>query len=125
MVDGQALMLHELVSNWLDNAIRYTPSGGQVTLRVLAAPSGGVRLEVEDSGAGIAEAEREKVFTPFYRSTSSMDTNQGGTGLGLAIVRDIAAMHLASIALSDGSEGVGLKVSITFPPTRQQDALAQ
>jgi two-component system sensor histidine kinase TctE len=124
VIDGQALMLQELVSNLVDNAIRYTPAGGQVVLRVLGTEGGGALLEVEDSGQGIAEAEREKVFRPFYRSTSSLETNQGGTGLGLAIVRDVASVHRASIVLSEGNGGRGLKVSIAFPPARQQDALA-
>ncbi len=123
VVDGQALMLQELVSNLVDNAIRYTPAGGHVVLRVLAT-DGGALLEVEDSGPGIAEAERAKVFRPFYRSTSSLETNQGGTGLGLAIVRDVASVHRASIVLSEGGGGIGLKVSITFPPARQLDAPA-
>jgi two-component system sensor histidine kinase TctE len=124
VIDGQALMLQELVSNLVDNAIRYTPAGGQVVLRVLASEGGGALLEVEDSGAGIAEAERAKVFRPFYRSTSSLETNQAGTGLGLAIVRDVASVHRASIVLSEGNGGRGLKVSISFPPARQHDASA-
>jgi two-component system sensor histidine kinase TctE len=122
MVDGQALMLHELVSNLVDNAIRYTPAGGQVVLRVRALDGGGALLEVEDSGEGIAQAEREKVFRPFYRSTSSLGTNQGGTGLGLAIVHDVASVHGASIVLAQGSGRRGLKVSVAFPPARQLDA---
>jgi two-component system sensor histidine kinase TctE len=104
--------------------VRYTPAGGQVVLRVLAFGGGGALLEIDDSGAGIAEAEREKVFRPFYRSTSSLETNQGGTGLGLAIVRDVASVHGASIELTHGSGGCGLKVSVVFPPARQQDAPA-
>jgi two-component system, OmpR family, sensor histidine kinase TctE len=124
VVDGQALMLHELVTNLVDNAIRYTPVGGQVVLRVRALDGGGALLEVEDSGEGIAEAEREKVFRPFYRSAASLETNQGGTGLGLAIVRDVASVHGAGIELTQGSGGRGLKVSIAFPPARQLDAPA-
>ena len=124
VIDGQALMLHELVINLVDNAIRYTPAGGQVVLRVLALETGGALLEVEDSGEGIAEAEREKVFRPFYRSTASLETNQDGTGLGLAIVRDVASVHRAGIELSAGSGGRGLKVRVAFPPARQLDAPA-
>ncbi len=120
-IDGQALLLQEMITNLVDNAIRYTPAGGHVTLRVLTAAAA-VVLEVEDSGVGIAAAERGKVFEPFYRSTSSMESNQGGTGLGLAIVHDIAVLHRASIALSEGSDGRGLKVSISFPAARQQNA---
>jgi two-component system sensor histidine kinase TctE len=124
VVDGQALMLHELVANLVDNAIRYTPAGGHVILRVELGEDGAVLLAVEDSGPGIAEAEREKVFTPFYRAASSPDVNPVGAGLGLAIVRDIVALHRASIALSAGAHGRGLKVSIVFPPASQQDAPA-
>ena len=121
MVDGQALLLHEMISNLLDNAIRYTPPAGKVALRVRATPSGAL-LEIEDSGAGIASAERDKVFLPFYRSVATMADNQGGTGLGLAIVRDIAVLHGAAIALDHGAGGKGLKISIAFPLPRPADA---
>ncbi len=116
LVDGQALMLHELVSNLVDNAIRYTPQGGSVALRVMVEADA-VVLEVQDSGAGIAPEERETVFTPFYRSASSLEINPGGTGLGLAIVKDIANVHRAVVTLGDGGAGgsSGLKVRVSFP----------
>jgi len=122
VVDGQALMLHELVANLVDNAIRYTPHGGRVALRV-NEDAAGVLLEVEDSGSGIAQAERDKVFTPFYRAAPALESNPGGAGLGLAIVRDIVALHGASIALADADGGHGLKVSILFPPAKRTDAV--
>jgi two-component system sensor histidine kinase TctE len=120
MVDGQALLLHEMIANLIDNALRYTPPGGTVALRVRecadgADGMGGVVLEVEDSGYGIAAAERERVFAPFYRAASTLERNPGGAGLGLAIVRDIATLHGAGIALDDASGGQGLKVSVDFP----------
>ena len=114
-VKGDALLLHELVSNLVDNAIRYTPAHGSVQLRI-ARRGDGVLLEVLDSGPGIAPAEHDKVFTPFYRAQATLEANPGGTGLGLAIVRDIAAMHGASLALGQGEDGRGLKVSVLFPP---------
>jgi two-component system sensor histidine kinase TctE len=114
LVDGQALMLHELVSNLVDNAIRYTPPGGSVLLRVQHG-AGGVLLAVQDSGPGIPAAEREKVFTPFYRVAATMESNPSGAGLGLAIVRDIAALHHASVTLGPAAGDSGLKVSIAFP----------
>ena len=110
---GQELLLHELVSNLADNAIRYTPPGGSVQLRV-GRQAAGVLLEVLDSGPGIAAAEADKVFMPFYRAQGTLEANPGGTGLGLAIVRDIAAMHGASLALGQGEDGRGLKVSVLF-----------
>ncbi|MES2075010.1 MAG: sensor histidine kinase N-terminal domain-containing protein [Pseudomonadota bacterium] len=119
LVRGHALLLHELVANLLDNALRYTAPGGSVVLRVLAgaAADGGagqVLLEVEDSGHGIAAGEREKVFAPFYRAAATLERNPGGAGLGLAIVADIAALHGAAIVLADGAGGRGLRVRLLF-----------
>lgn len=116
-VHGQALLLHELLANLVDNALRYTPQGGSVILRVRAAQAGqGAVLEVEDNGAGIAPAERERVFTPFYRVGTALESNPGGAGLGLAIVRDIAALHGARLELATAANGHGLKVGVYFAP---------
>ena len=112
-VDGNALLLHELIVNLLDNAIRYTPSGGRIALRIVQGLS--PELEVEDDGPGIAESERERVFSPFYRSTFAQQANVSGAGLGLTIVRDIADSHGARITLEDGAGGRGLKVIVRFP----------
>jgi len=113
IVSGQALLLHEMIANLADNALRYTPAGGTVALRV-REDAGGVVLEIEDSGHGIAAAERERVFAPFYRAASTLERNPGGAGLGLAIVRDIATLHGAGIALDDAAGGQGLKVTVSF-----------
>ena len=112
-VRGHALLLHEMLANLVDNAIRYTPAGGKVILRVFRVDV--PMLEVEDSGPGIPAAERERVFAPFYRATAAQAVNAGGSGLGLTIVRDIAAMHGATVELLDGAQGRGLKVSVLFP----------
>src|SRR5450830_478080 len=105
-INGNAPLLQELVSNLLDNAIRYTPAHGKITLRVLLdtnlkddAGKPRAVLEVEDTGSGIAAAERERVFAPFYRAPIAQNINPSGAGLGLAIVRDIAALHHADISL--------------------------
>lgn len=112
-VHGQELLLHELVANLVDNAIRYTPAGGSVLLRV-ARREAGVLLEVVDSGPGIPAGEHDKVLMPFYRAQATLEANPGGTGLGLAIVRDIAGLHGATVALGSGEAGRGLKVSVVF-----------
>jgi two-component system sensor histidine kinase TctE len=112
VIEGNALLLHELIVNLVDNAIRYTPSGGKVMLRVALEAS--PVLEVEDDGPGIIGSERERVFAPFYRSMTAQQANPGGTGLGLTIVRDITALHGAQIRLEDGANG-GLKVTVIFP----------
>jgi two-component system sensor histidine kinase TctE len=113
VVDGQSLLLHEMLANLVDNALRYTQPGGTVTIRVLENADG-VALEVEDNGPGIAAAERERVFAPFYRAAATLERNPGGHGLGLAIVHDIASLHHATITLDDAVPGPGLKARITF-----------
>jgi two-component system sensor histidine kinase TctE len=109
-VRGTPSMLHELVANLVDNAIRYTPPGGVVTAAVLGSTSG-VTLCVEDNGPGIPAEQRERVFERFYRLH---DDGPGGSGLGLPIVREIAAASRADVRLSDPPSGNGLVVSVTF-----------
>lgn len=96
-IDGQPILLREMINNLLDNALRYTPSGGIVTLRILVSQDQ-VVLEVEDNGPGIAAAERERVFERFYRI---LGNQAQGSGLGLAIVREIAHQHAATIQISE------------------------
>jgi two-component system sensor histidine kinase TctE len=110
MVRGHALLLGELVSNLLDNAIRYTQPGGSVTLRI-REDGAAILLEVEDNGPGIAEAERERVFDRFYRAPGS---DGDGSGLGLAIAREICRSQEASIELATAAGGDGLLVRVTF-----------
>jgi two-component system sensor histidine kinase TctE len=110
-IDGDAFLLKEMLNNVLDNALRYTQRGGQVTVRVV--PENGLaRLSVEDTGPGIPERERERVFERFYRV---LGTGSDGCGLGLAIVREIAHGHGAGITLGSGPHGVGTSVQIAFP----------
>jgi two-component system sensor histidine kinase TctE len=111
-VQGHGVLLREMVSNLVDNAIRYTPPQGNVNVRVRRMQGWPV-LEVEDSGPGIPAEERDAVFTPFYRSSAALDANPGGTGLGLAIVREIVQLHGASISLDEAPSG-GLQVRVLF-----------
>ena len=96
-INGNPLLLAELLNNLVDNALRYTPRGGHITVRVQSLGEQGV-LEVEDSGPGIAPEERERVFDRFYRV---LGTLSDGSGLGLAIVREIAQTHQATVVISD------------------------
>jgi two-component system sensor histidine kinase TctE len=96
---AQPVLLGELVRNLLDNALQYTPAGGSATARVLPDPFGqAVVLQVEDSGPGVPQAERELIFQPFYRA---LGTGVDGTGLGLAIVQEIAQQHGAQVTVDD------------------------
>lgn len=98
-VDGNPVMLREMLSNLIDNAIRYTPAGGRITVRVRPEPAAHVvHLEVEDTGIGIPAAERGRVLERFYRI---LGRDGEGSGLGLAIVREIATMHGGTLAIDD------------------------
>jgi two-component system, OmpR family, sensor histidine kinase TctE len=98
-LQGEPVLLGEMVRNLVDNALQYTPAGGSVTVRVCPATAfSGLRLEVEDTGPGIAAAEREAVFRPFYRA---LGTQVDGSGLGLAIVREVAQRHGAQVQVAD------------------------
>ncbi|TRZ55404.1 MAG: two-component sensor histidine kinase [Rhodocyclaceae bacterium] len=110
-VSGDADALRTLIANLLENAIRYTPGPGRVDIAV-AVEGPRPSLTISDSGPGIPEKEREKVFDRFYRRTEFAEP---GSGLGLAIVRAIADRHGASIELAASPLG-GLLVSVRFPP---------
>lgn len=109
VIEADAASLRILARNLLDNAVRYTPSDGSVHVR-LADEGTKVTLAVEDSGPGIPEEERQRVFDRFYRR----DINgQTGSGLGLSIVRNIVDQHGARIELGSSDLG-GLKVTVLF-----------
>jgi two-component system sensor histidine kinase TctE len=110
IVEGVPLLLREMLGNLIDNAIRYTPVGGCVTVRIRGGEF--ATLEVEDSGPGVPEAERERVFERFYRV---LGTETDGSGLGLAIVREIAELHSATVELAAGAWGYGTRVVVVFP----------
>ena len=110
VVHGDADALRVLVRNLIDNSIRYGPANGIVQVRVSAEPGGGAILQVDDSGPGIPEAERERAFDRFYRRDGS---GEGGSGLGLAIVKAIAGHHDAAVMLGESPLG-GLRVTVSF-----------
>ena len=114
-VQGNGLLLRELIANLIDNAIVHCPAGAAIEVRVRREADSAV-LEVDDNGPGIAPADRERVFDRFYRSPG----RQGdGSGLGLAIVRDICVSHAARIELSTPPDGAGLRVRVTFAAADQ------
>jgi len=119
IVLGDGEQLRVLLNNLVDNALRHTPPGGRVDVRLASGPTAGtLLLEVRDSGPGIAPEERERVFDRFYRGTGEHRPHSmtPGSGLGLAIVRAIVERHGATIELADGlpstHEGPGLAVRV-------------
>lgn len=117
-VDGDAFQLREMLNNVLDNAVRYTDSGGQVSVRVATDGSNAV-ISVEDDGPGIPESERSRVFERFYRV---LGTGVEGCGLGLAIVKEIAQQHGAEVTLASGADSKGTIVRIAFHSRRARAA---
>ena len=118
-VVGDRDALLTMLTNLIDNAIRYTPAGGRVDVSVLRTEHGAA-VEVTDSGPGIPPEERERVFDRFYRRAES---GMPGSGLGLAIVRSIAERHGATVQLESARHDSGLKVRVAFvarPGTTQQ-----
>lgn len=110
-VNGDATALEVLLRNLADNAVRYTPPGGRVGVRV-TIDGGAPVLVVSDSGPGLAPAEFERVFDRFYRVVGSGET---GSGLGLSIVRRIVELHGGSVVLASGADGRGVVASVRFP----------
>ena len=113
-VRGDPASLATLLSNLLDNALRYTPAGGRVDVAVDDV-GGHATLTIADSGPGIPALEREQVFARFHRGSAAGGAAEaGGSGLGLSIVRRIADAHGATVTLDDGPGGRGLLVTVRF-----------
>lgn len=114
MINGNIERLNDLLTNLIDNAIRYTQVGGKITVGLDVAEQA-VNLLVEDNGPGVSANEQDKIFDRFHRE---MGNTQEGSGLGLAIVKEIADMHGAKICVADANYGClnerGLSVKISF-----------
>lgn len=111
VVSGDLEALRVMLGNVVDNAIRYTPRGGTVDVAVQLRNANAV-LEVSDTGPGIPDQDRERVFDRFYRREIN---HASGSGLGLAIVKNIADRHRAGIVLENRAPAPGLRVTISFP----------
>ncbi|MBZ9669287.1 sensor histidine kinase [Mesorhizobium sp. ES1-3] len=109
-VIGDGTMLREMIVNLVDNALRYTPAGGTVTVKIAAADGEAV-LTVTDDGPGIPADERDHVFERFYRLAGATDE---GSGLGLAIVREVVENASGRVTLADSAAG-GLMVEVRLP----------
>jgi two-component system sensor histidine kinase TctE len=112
-INGVPLLLRELLTNLVDNAIKYTPPGGHVTVRTRADRQ--AIIEIEDDGIGIPAEERESIFERFYRV---LGTDAEGSGLGLPIAAEIADLHQAVIDLDSGRDGRGSLFRVSFPRHR-------
>lgn len=121
MMTGNAPLMREMLTNLIDNAVKYSPEGSHVTVRLLQTPDAFV-IEVEDNGTGIPPAERELVFERFYRATQTEQVEHAdapqGTGIGLAIVKEIALRHGGNVIAVVPAGGKGTLMRARFPFTK-------
>ena len=121
---GHALnkrMTSDLVCQALNNAIKYSPAGGKITVS-LEQTNTQVVLRITDEGLGIPKKDLPKIFDRFYRVDKARSREQGGTGLGLAIVRDIVKMHDGFVwAKSDGETGTTFTVVLPYAPLEAEN----
>ncbi|MCI9390759.1 MAG: cell wall metabolism sensor histidine kinase WalK [Oscillospiraceae bacterium] len=120
MVTGDRSRLEQVMMNVIGNAIKYTPDGGSITVDA-GIRGGNVWIEVSDTGIGIPQQDRERIFDRFYRVDKARSRESGGTGLGLSIAREIVLRHHGSIALTD-HEGPGTTVRIVLPIRQSGEA---
>lgn len=106
--------IEQVVINILSNAIKYTPDGGQIDIRLSALPKKRVRIEISDNGIGIPEEDISHLFERFYRVEKSRTQDAGGTGLGLAIAKEIVEAHGGQISV-ESELNRGTSVSIDLP----------
>lgn len=113
LVHGDRARLKQVVVNLLDNAIKYTPSGGSVEIRAAAA-GGGAVLEVRDTGPGISPEALPHLFERFYRANRGQPGNPDGAGLGLAIVKAVCSAHGGGVSVHS-EQGRGTRFRVTLP----------
>ena len=111
-VNGVYRLVHEIIYNLCNNAVKYNKDGGSVTVSVEPDPGGAV-LSVSDTGIGIPKEDINRVFERFYRVDKSRSRSVGGTGLGLSIVKHAAEYMGASVSLKSET-GIGTEVKIVF-----------
>ena len=112
-MEGDRSRLKQVIVNLIDNAIKYTPEGGEVAIKVRASDHDAI-LEVADTGAGIPAEALPHVFERFYRADKARSRESGGAGLGLAIAKAICIAHDAEIKVSS-TEGQGSRFIVELP----------
>ncbi len=113
VLTGYPKLLHSIVYNLCDNAVKYNKDGGSVNIRT-GTENGSVVLRVKDTGIGIPEESLDRVFERFYRVDKSRSKTEGGTGLGLSIVKHAAAIHGGEVRIAS-TPGEGTEITVIFP----------
>jgi signal transduction histidine kinase len=118
-VEADKALLHQAVYNLVENAIKYTPHGGEVTLQ-LQSTSDSLTFAIRDSGIGIQKEDMKRLFEKFYRGTNREALAQRGTGLGLAIVKSIAERHGGRVWV-ESELGKGSTFYLLIPLTQPKE----
>jgi len=119
MIEGDALRLEQVLQNLLQNAVKYSPAGGLVTLQV-EQQGQVVCLAVSDQGIGIPQHALQRVFQRFYRASEGVSGGIEGLGIGLYVVKEIVTLHSGTIAV-ESTEGVGSTFTICLPLAPDKD----
>jgi K+-sensing histidine kinase KdpD len=116
VVNGDPYLLAQAVGNLVDNAVKYTPAHGRLSLRIGPANDGQVEIAVADNGPGIADCEKPRVTQRFYRSETG--NGKAGIGLGLSVVDAVARLHDGALTLADNNPGVIASLRLPAAPLR-------
>jgi signal transduction histidine kinase len=122
-LNGDPVRLQQVIGNLLGNALKFTPRGGLVWVRVRAV-AGQVTLSVTDTGQGIDAATLSKLFQPFVQTRRALDRENGGLGLGLAVVRGIVELHGGRVTASSKGSGQGTTFEVSLPVDRREQTPA-
>jgi len=122
-VDGDPTRLEQIATNLIDNALKYTPAGGSIAIRI-SAEDEDVLLTVSDTGVGIAPDLLPHVFDVFVQGSISLDRAQGGLGIGLSLVRRLVELHGGSVAATSAGGGAGSAFTIRLPRAEAAQASA-
>jgi two-component system phosphate regulon sensor histidine kinase PhoR len=119
-IEADQALLHQGVYNLVENALKYTPEGGEVTVRLLTAPTT-LTFAIQDTGIGIPASDLPRLFEKFYRGTNREALTQRGTGLGLAIVKSIAERHGGKVWV-ESELGKGSLFHLQVPITQPKES---
>jgi len=114
VVDADAVRLVQVLSNLVDNAVKYTPDGGHITVAVTADGREAV-IVVQDDGAGIPSERVDSIFEPFVQLSASRNAARGGMGLGLSLVRRLTELHGGTVDVTSGGQGRGSRFAVHLP----------
>ena len=124
-VFGDPVRLEQIVINLLGNAIKYTPAGGQICIRVGRDDHDSVVFSIRDSGEGIPPEMLPRIFEPFVQVEQNLDRARGGLGLGLPLVQALVEMHEGTIHVSSAGPGMGSEFVVRFPLATRQSVPAR